>query len=573
MIEVKLPKIREDVDESLVVIWFVSEGDAVKKGDPLLEIQTEKEVSEIEAETSGIIKKIVFKRGESAKIGEVLATIDPTGKIQETKPEEQRMVEKVEPEKSAETENQKPEEQKTTETAENQETATEQKEPAKAMRLAPGLRKLARELNVPLESVAGTGRNGKITEKDIRRVAGQTEVMDAAEKTKESQQEMPKGEPPMEEPSTEEPATEEASTEEPATEEASTEEPATEEASTEEPATEEASTEEPATEEALTEEPATEEALTEEPATEEALTEEAVEAVAVQEETSKEESSMEEQAAAMPEDEALQETAPKESETENSSTSDQEESSGENEDETLQNEVIPLSGIRGAIARRMTESLQNSAQLTETAWADITKLEARKDSLGKEAGWTALIAKAVAQTLGEHPALNAHIIENQIIPKRKIHLGFAVDSENGLQVAVLQNADKHSPAKLQKRLSKLAEKAREGKLSSEESTGSTFTISSLGSYRVQFFTPIINPPEAAILGIGQIENYLVMEDGKVQERKRLPLSLTIDHRAVDGAPAAKFLGDLIEVLERPKRFLKDEKKKKEKEEKKKKKNS
>ncbi|MGK7379352.1 2-oxo acid dehydrogenase subunit E2 [Planococcus sp. 1R117A] len=517
MIEVKLPKIREDVDESLVVIWFVSEGDAVKEGDPLLEIQTEKEVSEIEAEISGIIKKIVFKRGESAKIGEVLATIDPTGKTQETKPEEQRMVEKVEPEKSEETENQKPEEQKITETAENQETATEQKEPAKAMRLAPGLRKLARELDVPLESVAGTGRNGKITEKDIRRVAGQTEVMEAAEKTKESQQETPKEEPPMEE----------------------------------------ASTEEPATEEALTEE----------------QTEEAVEAVAVQEETSKEESSMEEQAAAVPEDEALQETAPKESETENSSTSDQEEASSENDDETPQNEVIPLSGIRGAIARRMTESLQNSAQLTETAWADITKLEARKDTLGKEAGWTALIAKAVAQTLGEHPALNAHIIENRIIPKREIHLGFAVDSENGLQVAVLQNADKQSPAKLQKRLSKLAEKAREGKLSSEESTGSTFTITSLGSYRVQFFTPIINPPEAAILGIGQIENYLVMEDGKVQERKRLPLSLTIDHRAVDGAPAAKFLGDLIEVLERPKRFLKDEKKKKEKEEKKKKKNS
>nr|WP_316046081.1 biotin/lipoyl-containing protein [Planococcus glaciei] len=184
MIEVKLPKIREDVNESLVVIWFVSEGDAVKEGDPLLEIQTEKEVSEVEAEASGTINEIIYKRGESAKVGEVLATINPAENTQETKPEEQKIVENTEPETKIPDDGQKPEEQKITENAEQPKEASEQTEPAKTLRLAPGLRKLARELNVPVESIAGTGRNGKITEKDIRRVAGWLQRQSLLEKRK-----------------------------------------------------------------------------------------------------------------------------------------------------------------------------------------------------------------------------------------------------------------------------------------------------------------------------------------------------------------------------------------------------
>jgi pyruvate dehydrogenase E2 component (dihydrolipoamide acetyltransferase) len=506
MIEVKLPKIREDVDESVVVIWFVSEGDQVKEGDPLLEIQTEKEVTEIEAEAAGTIKEIVCKRGESAKVGEVLATIDPEGNTQETKPEEQKMVEKAEPEKKVPAEEQQPEEQKLAEKAEEQEPAAEQKEPAKTVRLAPGLRKLARELNVPLESIAGTGRNGKITEKDIRRVAGQLEVMEAAGKTGALK----------EEPITKEPTPEEE----------------IEEASKE--------VQQEAPEEDAPKEKASEEIPLKEPA---------------QEESPKKEAKREEE-----QEEPLDEDV---------SSSEQTKAIAEKSGENQQTGSIPLSGIRGVIARRMTESLQNSAQLTETAWADVTKLEKRKDKSGKEVGWTVVIAKAAAQALSKHPILNAHIKEDHIIRKQEINLGFAVDTDKGLQVAVLREAGKQSPAELQKILAELAEKARAGKLSNQESTGSTFTITSLGAYRIQFFTPIVNPPEVAILGIGQIENYLVLKDGKVQERKRLPLSLTIDHRAVDGAPAAKFLEDLIELLEKPKRFLKDEKRK----EKKKKKNS
>ena len=485
MIEVKLPKIREDVNESLVVIWFVSEGDVVKEGDPLLEIQTEKEVSEVEAEASGTINEIIYKRGESAKVGEVLATINPAENTQETKPEEQKIVENTEPETKIPDDGQKPEEQKITENAEQPKEASEQTEPAKTLRLAPGLRKLARELNVPVESIAGTGRNGKITEKDIRRVAGQAAAAEPAGKAEELQQEKPE-------------------------------------------------------EESALEKSTTGKAL------DEAQTKEVPEKEAAQENKENEELPNEE----LPEEELAQQ--------EQASLAEQAEAIREPDEDDRESDAVPFSGIRGVIARRMTESLQNSAQLTETAWADVTKLDSKKGASGKEVGWTAIVAKAAAQTLSNHPLVNAHIKEGQILPQEAINLGFAVDTDRGLQVAVLQDTDKQSLGDLQKRLADLAEKARNGQLANEQSSGSTFTITSLGAYRIQFFTPIINPPETAILGVGTIETYLALEGGKVQERKRLPLSLTIDHRAIDGAPAAKFLGDLIELLEKPKQLFKED---------------
>ncbi|MDN7227530.1 dihydrolipoamide acetyltransferase family protein [Planococcus sp. N064] len=480
MIEVKLPKIREDVNESLVVIWFVSEGDAVKKGDPLLEIQTEKEVSEVEAEASGTVNEIIYKRGESAKVGEVLATINPAENAHETKPEEQKIVENTEPETQIPDDGQKPEEQKITEDTEQPKEASGQTGPAKTLRLAPGLRKLARELNVPLESIAGTGRNGKITEKDIRRVAGQTAAAEPAAKAEELQQE-----------------------------------------------------------ESAPEESTTDQAI------DEAQTKEAPEKETTQKNTENEELPSEQ-----PQEDLGQQ--------EQASLAEQAEAILEPDENDRESDAVPFSGIRGVIAKRMTESLQNSAQLTETAWADVTKLHSKKDALGKEVGWTAVVAKAAAQALGNHPLVNAHIKEGQILPQEAINLGFAIDTDRGLQVAVLQEADKHSLGDLQKHLADLAEKARNGQLPNEQSSGSTFTITTLGAYRIQFFTPIINPPETAILGIGTIETYLALEGGKVQERKRLPLSLTIDHRAIDGAPAAKFLGDLIGLLEKPKQLFKDD---------------
>ena len=402
MFEMKLPKLREDVEESLVVVWFVSEGDVVETGDRLVEVQTEKEVSELDAETSGKVKEIIVNRGESAKVGEILALIDPDGSPK-PKPVKPKAAGKDE-ELRNDAKNEETAVEKITEQTPGSSEIAPSEEAPKMARIAPGVRKLARELDVDLGQVTGTGRNGSITGDDIRNAASPAPMEEIAEKA-------------------------------------------------------------------------------------------------------------------------------------------------EGDDS------IPLSGIRGTIARRMAESLQQSAQLTETAWADVTKLVSKKEKLGDAVGWTALLAKAVAQALGEHPHINAFITDNKIQPQKDIHLGFAVDTEQGLQVAVVQESNKLTAAELHAKLVEHAEKAREGKLGKTESSGSTFTITSLGSYRVQFFTPIINPPETAILGIGRIEDHLVLEKGKVRVRKRLPLSLTVDHRAIDGAPAAKFLDSLISLLEKPKLFM------------------
>lgn len=150
MIEVRLPQLAEDVDESLMVLWFVSVGDFVEKGEPLVEVQTEKAVSEITAESSGTIQEIAVQRGDSAKVGEVLATIDPDGT----------------PGKQAAGQDEAPAQETATETA-----ATGQ-EPSSFVRVSPRLRRLAKDLGVNLDTVKGSGPNGSITEEDIRDESG-----------------------------------------------------------------------------------------------------------------------------------------------------------------------------------------------------------------------------------------------------------------------------------------------------------------------------------------------------------------------------------------------------------------
>ncbi|ANU15251.1 Pyruvate dehydrogenase E2 (dihydrolipoamideacetyltransferase) [Planococcus halocryophilus Or1] len=150
MIEVCLPKLADDVDESLMVLWFVSVGDFVEKGAPLVEVQTEKAVSEITAESSGTIQEIKVKRGDSAKIGDVLATLDPDGAADE------KIV--AQDESAA--------------TATNNETDSSAQESSSFVRVSPRLRRLAKELGVDLDAVKGSGKNGSITEEDIRDESG-----------------------------------------------------------------------------------------------------------------------------------------------------------------------------------------------------------------------------------------------------------------------------------------------------------------------------------------------------------------------------------------------------------------
>lgn len=367
MYEVKLPQTSEDTLESVIVFWHKSAGDPVQTGDVLVEVQTEKAVFEIEAEESGILAEIKVARGEVAHVGDVLATIGAAA-------------EKV-PDGSA-----------AQGTNGGETVLPGQSAGASFVKAPPRIRRLARELGVDLSAVKGSGRNGHITEEDVRGAA--------------------------------------------------------------------------------------------------------------------------------------------EAESQPGYT------------------AVSFSGIRKTIAKRMTDSLLTAAQLTETAWADVTLLDEERKRSEIKFTWNDLLLFAVVKALKKHPNINAHVLD-EIQQYANVHLGVAVDTEDGLYVPVIKNAEELSLIQLAEQSRNLAERAKQHQLAASELTGATFTVTNLGRYGIQFFTPIINRPEAAILGVGKIEADLIFHDRQIVERKRLPLSLTFDHRAIDGAPAARFLQTVIQYLEEP----------------------
>ncbi|HZG84574.1 dihydrolipoamide acetyltransferase family protein [Paenibacillus sp.] len=217
--------------------------------------------------------------------------------------------------------------------------------------------------------------------------------------------------------------------------------------------------------------------------------------------------------------------------------------------------VVPHTPIRRTIARRMMQSLQQSAQLTLTAWADVTELSEQRKRLAPGVTWNAWALRAAVLALREHPEINAAWEEDGIRRFEDVHLGVAVDTEDGLLVPVVREAHRLPLTELNAVVGQLAKKAREGRLSGAELSGGTFTVTNLGSLGVEFFTPVLNPPESAILGVGKLDKRLTLQDGQAAEQSRLPLSLTFDHRVVDGAPAAKFLQSVAHFLGQPERLL------------------
>ncbi|MGG4266782.1 dihydrolipoamide acetyltransferase family protein [Peribacillus simplex] len=224
---------------------------------------------------------------------------------------------------------------------------------------------------------------------------------------------------------------------------------------------------------------------------------------------------------------------------------------------------IPVNGMRKVIATRMQNSLQSSAQLTLTMKADVTdliKLQRQateiiqKHDEGKLTV-TDFVAKAVVLSLKDHPKMNSAYVEDKIHLFDYVHLGLAVALEKGLVVPVIRNADACTLRQLAKKGKELAKFAREGQLPSEEMKGSTFTISNLGAYGVEHFTPILNTPETGILGIGSAYDTPIYIEDTLERRTILPLSLTFDHRVLDGAPASAFFQTIKRYLEEPMTML------------------
>jgi len=214
----------------------------------------------------------------------------------------------------------------------------------------------------------------------------------------------------------------------------------------------------------------------------------------------------------------------------------------------------PVTPLRKVIARRMSESWNAVARVTQFDDIDFTRLgELRKqfaaayEAKGVKLTLTPFVLKAVAEILKKHPIFNSSLDEaaNEIVLKSYIHLGIAVDTDQGLMVPVIRNVDQKSLLELAKELESLAARARDRKITADEMKGGTFTISNQGAIGGGHFTPIVNLPEVAILGLGRGALKPVVREGKVEVRLMTPMALSYDHRVIDGGSAARFTVDLL----------------------------
>ena len=222
---------------------------------------------------------------------------------------------------------------------------------------------------------------------------------------------------------------------------------------------------------------------------------------------------------------------------------------------TQEYETIPLVGIRKRIANRMRESIQTTAQYTEHSSADAerlldlrARLKAQKNPELSGITIGDLVLAAVIKVLPEFPEFNAHLEEGTLKLYKPIHLGVAVDTPKGLMVPVVRNAQTLSLSALSKEVKRLAHACQNGTIDPDSLSGSTFTVTNLGAYGIEQFTPVINAPETAILGVCTIRPALIQKEKGIETRMRIGLSLTADHQVIDGAYAARFLARLAEVI-------------------------
>jgi len=362
-VEVRMPKLTQTMSRGMVVRWLKKEGEEVKKGQPLLEIETDKATMEIEAEASGFLLQILVNEGELVEVNALLAII---GELKE----KGKLVEHTGPPLTS-------------------------KKP-----VSPAARRQAEKQHIDINSVLGTGPDGLITEDDVLKYAEQQQA-------KLGQQRSVYGEEQM----------------------------------------------------------------------------------------------------------------------------------------------VPLTGTRKAMADRVTMSHQILAKTTTFAEVDMNELiELRKKIQIPVTTW---VVKAAILALREFPLINSILVDNKIIIKKYINMGVAVSTDDGLVVPVIHNAEENTLGEIAKKIKQLAEKARIGRLSLADISDGTFTVTNSGVFGSLFFAPVINYPESAVIGMGKIMKTPVVRDDQIVIRPMMYMSLSYDHRIIDGALAVTFLQKVKEGLEMP----------------------
>ncbi len=434
-IEFKLPELGENITSGRVANILVKEGQAIRKDEPLLELETDKAVIEVPAERDGIVKEIKIGEGDEVQIGETLFVIEPSETKESVPQKAETQTKEAAPEPAAETETEdKPEagEEPLSEQTTPESSAETLPPPApreikkgEVAPAAPSVRRFAREIGVDINRVPGTGPGGRISADDVK----------AYSKLLNKQRALQSG------------------------------------------------------------------------------------------------------AAAGVQAEALPDFS----------------RWGEVEHQ-------PMNRVREITAKHLSYAWSAIPHVTQFDKADITDLEAlrkkyapRVEAAGGKLTVTAILLKVTAQALKAFPQFNASVDmgKNEIIFKHYYNIGVAVDTDRGLLVPVIKDADQKNITELSVELNEVSRKARERKLSIEEMQGGNFSISNLGGIGGTGFTPVINSPEVAILGISRARTEPVYRDGTFVPRLMLPLSLSYDHRIIDGADAARFLRWICEALEEP----------------------
>ncbi len=418
-VEFKLPDLGEGIAEGEIVKWLVSEGQDIKEDQPMVEVMTDKATVQIPSPTTGKVRQILAKEGETIKVGTILVVLEGG----EAKTSVKEIV---------------AEGQFAAQISTLQEPGTKTAASQTRVVATPATRKLARELNVDLDYILGTGPGGRVTEEDVR-------------KTASAKKEVP---------------------------------------------------------------------------------------LVAQIQVQKTASSQAEQRSSlqMPVTQVITTQG------------------------VAREERIPVHGIRKRIAEKMSKSVHTAAHVLHVDEVDFTELIALREAVKSVAEirqvkvtYLPFLIKAAAYTLREFPYFNASIDDEkkEIVLKHYFNIGFATDTPNGLIVPVVKDADKKKILDIANEIENLAEQARNGTISLENIQGGTFTITNIGTLGGVFAAPIINHPEVAILGISKFEKRPVVRADQIVIRPMGYLSLSFDHRIVDGADAARFTTRLIKYLENP----------------------
>ncbi|WP_433628600.1 2-oxo acid dehydrogenase subunit E2 [Halomicrococcus sp. NG-SE-24] len=510
--EFKLPDVGEGVAEGELVSWLVEEGDAVSEDQPVAEVETDKAIVEVPSPVNGTVRELRAEEGDVVPVGDVLITFDVEGEESE-----ETTTESAESEETTESQEEVAEEPAVSEEGEAQRASESEETETTEGRVfaAPSARRLARELGVDIAAVEGTGPSGRVTEQDVRNAAEGGESGSTEPETVEAPAEPEAGDTGGVDAESGAPSGAGAST------------PAQPES-----ADRERTLAAPATRRIAEEQGVNLNAV---PATEERDGEAFVTPEAVMEYAEAQQQAQQADAAAV----ATGETGPQE-------------------------ERVPYRGIRKTIGQQMEHSKYTAPHVTHHDTIDVTELvdtRAELKEVAEERGihltYMPFVMKAIVAALKDFPYLNSALDEenDEIVLKNYYNIGVAVGTDHGLMVPVVEGVDQKDMLQIASDMNELVQKARDRTISREEMQGGTFTITNFGAIGGEYATPIINHPEVAILGLGELKQRPTVVDGEVEARYTLPISLSIDHRIIDGAVAAEFANQVLEYLNNPNLLL------------------